>query len=132
MADKCCSGKTQLEKFQDQVNVWAVHNFGPDVPGWQPLLGIGEEAGELMHAYLKMSQGIRGGREKFVVDASDAVGDLMVFLADFCNRTGLDMNKCMSETWKKVSKRDWKKDPEKGGEPVCGNCNLPRCPACGG
>lgn len=45
----------------------------------------------------------------------DAVGDIEVFLADFCRRNGLDLDGSVFVTWARVSQRNWVADPEKGG-----------------
>lgn len=105
-----------LRTLQKEVEKWALANFGEDVPQHQPLLGIGEEVGELMHAQLKYEQGIRGyDVQKFSEDAGDAIGDIMIYLVDYCNRAGFSLDECVRVTWEKVRRRNWKKDPEGGG-----------------
>ena len=101
-----------FKQLQDEVRPWTMHNFG-ERPSWQPLLGIQEEVGELSHAHLKAEQGIRTN-EDHEADGKDAVGDILVFLADYCNCKGWDMQEIIEETWDAVKQRDWKKDPEKG------------------
>jgi NTP pyrophosphatase (non-canonical NTP hydrolase) len=96
-----------IEKVQREHKEWAHRNFGPR-PSWHPLLGVQEEVGELSHAYLKREQGIRGTREEHEADMCDAVGDIMVFLIDFCNQEGIDLRDALAVTWEKVSKRDWR------------------------
>lgn len=74
-------GEIDLAKFQDEVGIWSRRNFG-DQPAYRPLLGMVEELGELYEAD----------------DASDfsamldSIGDLMVFMADFCHRRGLSLS----------------------------------------
>lgn len=115
-----------LKILQEEVALWALENFGRDVPQHQPLLGVGEEVGELMHAQLKYEQGIRGyDVQKFSADGVDAIGDIMIYLADYCNRAGFSLDECVRTTWEKVRRRDWKKDPEGGGE------EFPSCHYCG-
>jgi len=75
-----------------------------------PLLGIAEEVGELCHAFLKAEQGIRGTPEEHREAMIDAVGDIMVYLADFCNRNNINLEVATADTWDKVSFRDWKKN----------------------
>lgn len=101
-----------LRQLQDEQRPWVKHNFG-DRPSWMPLLGIMEELGELAHAHLKMAQGIRTS-EDHLAKAKDAVGDIVVFLADYCSAMGFDLETLVEETWEKVKKRDWKADPQKG------------------
>ena len=99
-----------LGKLQTQLKPWVQHNFG-DRPSWQPLLGLQEELGELSHAYLKREQRIRTN-EDHEAGIRDAVADLVIFLADFCNAEGIDLAKEVYETWVRVSKRDWKANSE--------------------
>lgn len=81
-----------------------------------PLTGMLEELGELAHATLKKFQGIRGTSEEHREAQLDAVGDLQVYGMDFCSRTGMQWLGVLVEVWRKVSKRDWRRDPQRGGE----------------
>lgn len=96
-----------LSSFQHQVATWSKDNFG-DQSFMLPLLGVGEEVGELNHAVLKNIQGIRTD-ENHTEQAEDAVGDIVVYLADFCERYGLSLENCVREAWNIVQHRDWKK-----------------------
>lgn len=101
-----------LSKLQMEMLVWQGHNF-PDRQEHIPLLGVGEELGKLNHAFIKTAQGIRTNenhKEKMV----DAVADLMIFLADFCNSQGIVMQEALDKTWSQVRLRDWQKDKETG------------------
>lgn len=100
-----------FEELQQQCKGWTDHNF-PKAEPWQPLLGAAEEIGELCHAHLKESQGIRQGNYR--VAKEDAVGDTIVFLADYCNRNGLDLAQCVNTAWAAASRRDWVKYPVNG------------------
>lgn len=100
--------------LQVQVNEWATRNFGERQPH-QPLLGLQEEVGELAHAHLKMEQGIRGTKAKHRAAKIDAVGDIAIYLADYCNANNLSLSLCIEATWDKVKRRDWKKDNKNGG-----------------
>ena len=104
-----------LFELQVAVKSWADHNF-PDAKPHMPLLGLVEEVGELSHSHLKREQGIRGSSESHFAAAVDAVGDILIFLADYCNRNEIDMGRALEITWEKVSQRDWQADPVKGGE----------------
>jgi NTP pyrophosphatase (non-canonical NTP hydrolase) len=103
-----------LRQLQEEQRVWADHNF-PNRVSYQPLLGVLEELGELAHHHLKASQGIRGSTELHREKARDAVGDLMIYLADYCNLEGYEMQEILEEVWGQVKQRDWQKDPETGG-----------------
>jgi len=101
-----------LNDLQKESKIWGDHNF-PNQESWKPLLGIGEELGELNHAHLKLVQGIRVGenlREKQL----DAVGDIIIYLADYCNREDISLDKCVEYAWEEASKRNWIKFPKNG------------------
>lgn len=101
--------------FQEEVRVWSNHNFGVDGPADHPMFGIVEEIGELYHAVLKSRQKIRRISEaEMRLQIVDAVGDLEVFLADFCSRMNLSLDYCVTQTWNTVKHRDWVKYPENG------------------
>lgn len=101
-----------LRELQDAVSVWQLKNFG-EHPGWHPLLGIVEEVGELSHAHLKKVQNIRLN-EDHDANKRDAIGDILIYLADYCNQEHIDMQQCMEITWAGVRQRDWTKNKEKG------------------
>jgi NTP pyrophosphatase (non-canonical NTP hydrolase) len=101
-----------LREAQIETGKWHRRNF-PNSQKYESLLGILEEAGELAHAHLKVVQGIRGG-EDLEAQREDAVGDLLVFLLNYCNTNSLDLVNCFVKTWNEVSKRDWVKYPNKG------------------
>lgn len=104
--------RLNFELLQHEVGVWSKKNFGENPALWK-FLGVVEEVGELAHAELKSMQGIRTN-EDHEAKGKDAVGDILVYLSDFCNRKGWDMQEIIETTWAEVSKRDWKNDPEKG------------------
>jgi len=95
--------------LQAQVSVWSFENFGLH-DGTQPLLGVVEEVGELSHVHLKTLQNIRNA-ETTKEARVDAVGDILVYLADYCFRENINMQLAVQETWKKVQRRNWKKNP---------------------
>ena len=101
-----------LKQLQDEQRPWVKHNFG-DRPAWQPLLGIVEEVGELCHAHLKHAQGIRTTEDHQAAKV-DAVGDIVVYLADYCTAEGIDLQRAVSVVWASVKLRDWVADPEHG------------------
>jgi NTP pyrophosphatase (non-canonical NTP hydrolase) len=67
--------------LQSDVGTWAKDNFG-EQPAVNPFLGTAEEIGELTE-YL-LTEDISAGSEEEL----DAVGDILVFFADFCDRHG--------------------------------------------
>jgi len=105
-----------LSELQSEHGEWLKHNF-PDQEKHDALLGVMEEIGELAHAHLKYQQGIRGyTMTEYYADASDAIGDIVIYLASYCNANHLNLGFCLDQTWARVKKRDWIKDPVKGGE----------------
>ncbi|NEU57262.1 hypothetical protein [Halorussus sp. MSC15.2] len=71
-----------LGRLQKEVSDWSEANFG-DQPDVNPLLGTGEEAGELADA---LNLDAAPDEEEL-----DAVGDVLVYLADVCARRDLDL-----------------------------------------
>lgn len=96
---------------------WAEKNFGTNRPYQDPLMGLVEEVGELHHALLKQRQGIRGEYLKHLLEVCDAVGDITLYLMDFCNVYGIDYEVAVRTTWEKVKGRDWKAYPQTGRPP---------------
>ena len=101
-----------LRRIQREQKTWATRNFGY-VPPWQPLIGVVEELGELAHSHLKEVQNIRTN-EDHIAKGQDAVGDIVIYLIDYCNRRDWDFADIILETWKQVSARDWVNDKENG------------------
>lgn len=102
-----------LKTLQSELEPWQARNF-PGRPSWQPLLGMMEELGELSHSFLKRAQGIRT-TEDHDAGIKDAVADVVVYLADFCNAEGIDLEKEIIDTWAQVRQRDWASDPANAG-----------------
>lgn len=102
---------TTLAELQHELQPWQEHNF-PGRDAWEPLVGVMEEAGELAHAHLKKHQGIRGTAQELDIAAEDAVGDIIVYLADFCNARGFDLQYCLNAAWRQVRQRDWRPAPQ--------------------
>jgi NTP pyrophosphatase (non-canonical NTP hydrolase) len=97
-----------IELLQKAVGEWSRRNFPNNKP-YQPLLGACEEVGELCHAHLKNEQQIRGfdSEEKTKSEKMDAIGDIVIYLADYCERNKLNLETSIEETWEKVKKRNW-------------------------
>lgn len=98
-----------LKYYQHCHDQWARKNFGPSV-GYRNLLGAMEELGELAHAHLKSEQGIRNN-ENHEENKKDAVADVIIYLCDYCNSQGFDLEDILRETWNKVLQRDWVNNP---------------------
>lgn len=102
-----------LSRLQTAQGRWVAHNFPNENPH-SPLLGLTEEVGELAHAHLKREQKIRGTEAEHQAAAADAIGDIVIYLASYCNRNGYDLETCVGEAWVEVRDRDWKKYPTDG------------------
>lgn len=103
-------GAFRLCRFQSEVGQWSRDNFGAQ-PSTNPLLGITEEVGELSHAHLKGLQGIRHTPEEVRSMKVDAIADILVYMADYCEREGIDLEGAVIVTWKKVRERNWTQNP---------------------
>ena len=107
-----------LRQLQIEQEPWVDHNFEPGntrnpARAFKPLLGAVEEIGELAHAHLKSLQGIRTDQDH-TAKAKDAVGDVVIYLADYCTAMGYDFQECVEGTWNHVKTRDWQKDKVRG------------------
>jgi NTP pyrophosphatase (non-canonical NTP hydrolase) len=102
-----------IDEIQYRQLIWSQENFPEHLPH-RAVLGVCEEAGELAHEQLKLEQGIRGDQETHILKAKDAVGDIVIYLMEFCNQKGWNFNEIVSDTWLEVAKRDWKNNPETG------------------
>ena len=99
---------------QAEHRTWLHHNF----PNQQPedaLLGLVEEVGELAHAHLKYAQQIRGlTNEEYQAQASDAIGDIVIYLMSYCTTNGFELAECLNTAWEEVRERDWIRYPDTG------------------
>ncbi len=102
-----------FNQFQREQKEWAARNFKGHV-AWHALLGLVEEVGELSHAHLKTVQGIRDTPHVHYNAKIDAVGDILIYLADYCTMSGINLDQAVTSTWAKVKKRDWAKYPHTG------------------
>ncbi len=103
--------KQYLNKMQRELYDWDKKNFG-EQPSYRSLLGATEELGELAHAHLKEEQGIR--ESNYEEDAKDAIGDTIIYLTNYCNARGFNLQGIIEETWNQVRQRDWIKYPKTG------------------
>ncbi len=105
-----------LQAIQTEVGKWSQTNFGDNPPGWK-LLGVVEEVGELCHAELKGLQGIRHSVDEIHSLKVDAIGDIVIYLLDYCYKSGISFEYAIQATWRNiVSKRDWVDNPMGAGD----------------
>ncbi len=98
---------SNLGVFQEHVAMWRAKQPFAKAPSHTLLLGVMEEVGELSHAHLKTEQGIRGTKEEHDAKKRDAIGDILVFLAGYCEQEGFQLEQCRQEAWDQVKDRDW-------------------------
>jgi len=103
----------EINQIQREIKEWADRNF-PGFESWKPILGLTEELGELAHAYLKKHQKIRL-TENHDEKMRDAVGDIGIFLLNFCNAMGYNFDEILAKTWTEVKERDWIKHRSENG-----------------
>lgn len=95
-----------FETLQREVGAWSEENFG-DQPAVNPLLGIGEELGELV-AHLESDDDREdvvsrddledvAGHDVPGEHERDCVGDVLVYLVDFCHRRGVDAQRAFAD-----------------------------------
>lgn len=73
-----------------EVHLWSIENFGDQkgIDKLAPLLGIGEELGELAAASNSEEFGEETERLR---EQADAIGDIGIYLFDFCTRDEVDL-----------------------------------------
>lgn len=107
-----------MRDIQERQKRWAEKNFPGDrlkhfspelIQGIPALVGLVEEVGELAHAHLKEGQQIRMN-EHHEVKAMDAVGDIVIYLMDYCNMRGWDFQSIVEQVWEEVEERSWRND----------------------
>lgn len=111
-----------LKKIQFEIHEWAKKNFPTTAtnPTVQ-FLGVVEEVGELSHAILKQRQSIRGTYEEHEKAKHDAVGDILIYLMNFCSASGYKLDEILEETWDTVKQRDWNKNKNNGSTSESGD-----------
>ena len=101
-----------LRTMQKEVRAWGKKHF----PGAEPhycVLGAMEELGELAHAHLRLLERL-GDVSAQEAKERDAVGDVVVFLAHFCEMKGYDLESIIKGVWQEVQERASKRYPNNG------------------
>lgn len=76
------------DKLQQEVGEWAERNFGDQAP-YRQILGMIEELGELDDALERRANASSDSESREYVEAvCDAMADTVIYMADFCYRTG--------------------------------------------
>lgn len=88
-----------LEELQTEQAEWAAKNFGAELTHEKACdcaLGVCEELGELSEAILN--------EDEFGIN--DAIGDVVIYLADVCTRKGWELTHCYTEHDESASRAD--------------------------
>jgi NTP pyrophosphatase (non-canonical NTP hydrolase) len=102
----------ELNTLQELASNWSKRNFGEHYgSGYRNLLGVSEEVGELCHAQLKGEQGIRHTPDEILKMKKDAVGDILIFLCNYCDSQNINIDDCAIYAWNEIKDRDWKIKP---------------------
>lgn len=94
-----------LVKMQDEQIAWSLRNFGQQ-PAHRPMLGIVEELCELEEAQLIGEDEYLGGVAEYKKDVLDAVGDIGIYMLDYCGKRGWSMD----ELWEARACPEWLED----------------------
>lgn len=90
------SDEFDLVEIHEAIGKWAEENFGAEQPPEFPLVGAGEELGELTTSILKRAQGIDDNpkyADRVGDDAErDAIADVAIYLCDFMYRADVDVD----------------------------------------
>jgi len=79
-----------MAEIKVEMFKWQEYNFG-EQDDRRMVMGICEESGELIHAHLKLEQGIRGDTEALKAEARDAIGDICVYAMNLLSNNEEDM-----------------------------------------
>lgn len=85
--------------------------------------GTTEALREMLEALFLQPDERSGGRNSVTEHeekGKDAVGDIIIFLADYATARGWDLQEIIEQTWAKVKQRDWQANPQNGNESLAG------------
>ena len=97
-----------LDTIQNEIAIWHIRNF-PKSNAEKMLIGMMEELGELAHANLKGSE----LNKNLSIEERDALGDIVIFLLEYCNMRNFRFVDILNETWTKVKRRDYTSERKK-------------------
>lgn len=106
--------ETVMNLWQEEVGRWLKAQPFGNQDGWEPVMGMAEEAGEACHAMLKMHQNIRGSKTQHLAALADAVGDISIYGAGTALAHGFRIGTAIRRAWLEVGARDWNKNQETG------------------
>ena len=103
-----------LDVLQKDLFLWLNVNF-PNATSDTEIKGVMEELGELCHADIKYTDAIRGfDKAKYELKAKDAIGDMVVFLMNYCSYKNIKFSDCIKIACKNVLNRNWQRYPING------------------
>ncbi len=109
--------RMHIRTIQKDHRAWSERLWGEPLsrPSHQPILGLTEEVGELAKAHLKSEEGLRSVSKVEYREAKiDAVGDIFLFLCDYCSCENIDLEVAVGRVWEKVSKRTPETEAKRG------------------
>lgn len=86
----------------------------PDRHAYRTILRAVAGCGAIVHAYLKDTQGIRGGGPGNRAKMEGGIRNLIANLSAICTTIGTTLEQVVAETWDVVKQRDWTKNPLTG------------------
>lgn len=92
-----------MKQLQAEHKEWVDREY-PNQPSWLPAAGMVEEAGELLHAVIKLEQlklfgdDPRYSAEKLRAALADAIGDCGIYVCSFCNAAKWDFAECIERS----------------------------------
>jgi len=80
------------------------------------LKNVMRKIGDICRSDIKQIQGIRGydDEQKVMFSLKDSIGDLTIFLINYCNLKKISFADCISLAYEQVISRDWKKNSYNG------------------
>lgn len=103
-----------LNGYQRQINEWQDRNFGPQTTETM-VLGMMEEIGEVARYLVKRRNRIRSEVSQ-PGTVPHEIGDVIVFALQVLTNEGWEAERVLGETFERVLARDWKLNPENGGD----------------
>lgn len=108
IADYCSGRGYDLQGIYKKASIVSrstIEELG-DATGYQIIFYISSSVGKLARHYLMNSQ----------ESEKNEIGNILLFLIDYCIIRDFSFEHAVQETWDKVKQRDWKKDSESAGE----------------
>lgn len=107
--------KGLVEEFGELVEKLAEDNIGEYLAPQEmaTLLRVQAALGRIAHSNLKAEQNIREDQSHRASEI-DAIGDMLIYLIDYCNQRDIDIAAALCDTWSSVRERDWIKFPING------------------